>query len=286
MLLQLRGVCLALLLAPGLVGAQGNGEDPVTASTVVIQSGASGLTRADFEELIDGEKSLEGRTLSAEERRHLGVVYGRAFALEAEAKRRKLDERPEIKLRIRSMIQELMAAELLEDVREGYLRDDTGKLAAYYEKVKKQYELPHVRQILIRTKGSKVAARPGSPELSVEEARTRALEVRRRIVGGEDFATVAREVSDDLGTGPKGGDLGFLARGATPASFEAAAYALPAGQVSEPVQTEHGFHIIKVEERQPQPFDKVKKVLANDLAHQDLASMSENVVLNDAYFRR
>jgi parvulin-like peptidyl-prolyl isomerase len=78
-----------------------------------------------------------------------------------------------------------------------------------------------------------------------------------RIRKGEDFAAVAKEVSTDTGTKDNGGDLGWFPRGMMTEEFEAAAFALQPGQVSDVVQTSYGYHIIKVEERDPnRPLDQ------------------------------
>jgi len=74
-----------------------------------------------------------------------------------------------------------------------------------------------------------------------------ALDARNRVVTqGQDFQTVARELSTDTTTKPNGGDLGYFPRGIMPKPFEDAAFALPVNGVSEPVQTDFGWHIIKV----------------------------------------
>jgi peptidyl-prolyl cis-trans isomerase C len=80
---------------------------------------------------------------------------------------------------------------------------------------------------------------------SEEEART----VKTELDGGADFATLAKEKSIDPGAA-NGGDLGFFGKGMMVAPFEAAAYALTdVGQVSEPVQSQFGWHVIKLEEK-------------------------------------
>jgi peptidyl-prolyl cis-trans isomerase C len=96
-----------------------------------------------------------------------------------------------------------------------------------------------------------------------------AKEVAERLKKGEDFATVAKEKSKD--TSAEGGDLGFFARGQMLKPFEDAAFALEVGQVSEPVQTQFGWHIIKVEEKRDQPlptFDQVKEAIRIQLVQQ------------------
>jgi len=70
-----------------------------------------------------------------------------------------------------------------------------------------------------------------------------------RLRNGEDFAKVAREMSEDEGTAARGGDLGWIVKGIMVKPFEAAAFKLRPGEISGIVQTGYGFHIIKVEGR-------------------------------------
>ena len=72
-----------------------------------------------------------------------------------------------------------------------------------------------------------------------------ALAILERIRGGEKFAKLARELSTDAGSAKKDGSLGYFARGAMVKPFEQEAFRLQVGQVSEPVRTEFGYHIIK-----------------------------------------
>jgi peptidyl-prolyl cis-trans isomerase D len=80
----------------------------------------------------------------------------------------------------------------------------------------------------------------------MEAARVKAHEVYGRIKKGEDFSALARDESDDVGSRDNGGDLGFNPRGTFFLEFEKAAYGLALDQVSEPVETEIGYHIIKL----------------------------------------
>jgi parvulin-like peptidyl-prolyl isomerase len=89
-----------------------------------------------------------------------------------------------------------------------------------------------------------------------QQALARILEVKKRLDAGEDFATLAQQYSDDTGSAAQGGDLGWFGRGQMVAEFEDAAFKLQPGQVSDPVKTQFGYHLIKVEERDPaRPLD-------------------------------
>jgi len=88
-----------------------------------------------------------------------------------------------------------------------------------------------------------------------------AKKIAARIKGGEDFAKVAAEASKDPGSKAEGGDLGWFTKERMVAPFAEAAFKLNAGQVSDPVKTQFGWHVIKVEEKRVKPvptFDEMK----------------------------
>jgi peptidyl-prolyl cis-trans isomerase SurA len=100
----------------------------------------------------------------------------------------------------------------------------------------------NARHILIRT----------NELISDDDARIRLSQLRMRIVGGDDFATLARSHSDDTGTALRGGDLGWVNPGDTVPEFEQAMNALEPGQISQPFQSPFGWHIVQVVERKRQ----------------------------------
>ena len=86
------------------------------------------------------------------------------------------------------------------------------------------------------------------------ETEEEAQAVYERLQDGEDFASVAQEVSRDTGSAVNGGDLGWFGRGAMVAPFEAAAFDLEVGEIGEPVQSDFGYHIIQVLGHQEMPL--------------------------------
>ncbi len=113
---------------------------------------------------------------------------------------------------------------------------DEKALQALYEKqVANLAEQRRAAHILIET-----------GELSDEQAKAKLEEVAKRLQAGESFADLAKEFSQDPGSASEGGDLGYAGPGVYDPAFEEALYALQEGEVSQPVKTEFGWHLIKL----------------------------------------
>src|SRR6185503_15385528 len=96
---------------------------------------------------------------------------------------------------------------------------------------------------------------PKPKALTKDEARKKAQSILDRLRKGEDFAKLAEENSDDPQSKVKGGDLGFFAKGTMVGPFNDAVFAMKAGELSGLVESEFGFHIIRVEERHIKSLD-------------------------------
>ncbi|OYW08368.1 MAG: hypothetical protein B7X34_08775 [Acidobacteriia bacterium 12-62-4] len=95
----------------------------------------------------------------------------------------------------------------------------------------------------------------------------KAADLLKQVKGGADFAELAKKNSDDPGSAPKGGDLGWVTKGQMVPNFEATAFSLKKGEISNVIKTEYGFHIVQVTEREDarvKPFDEVKAELATE----------------------
>ena len=112
--------------------------------------------------------------------------------------------------------------------------------------------------------------------------------VLNRLKAGDDFAAVAKEFSQDTSNKDQGGDLGWFPRGRMVPEFEEVAFSLPVGELSEPVKTQYGYHIIKVEGRDPnRPLDEAAleearaQALDNWLQEQRAAAQIQRMLTPD-----
>ena len=108
--------------------------------------------------------------------------------------------------------------------------------AAYESEIANLAEQRDAAHILIEVGG----------DVSDEQAKAKIEEVQKRLQGGEDFAALAKEFSQDPGSASEGGDLGYAGKGVYDPAFEDALYALKQDEVSQPVRTEFGWHLIKL----------------------------------------
>ncbi len=107
-----------------------------------------------------------------------------------------------------------------------------------------------------------------------EGAQARIEDLARQLEEGADFVVLATEQSDDAAAAAQGGSLGCGGRGRFVPEFEEAAFQLPVGEVSDPVQTDFGFHLILVEDRRPLAFEEVRGQVEQELQERQLTAFS------------
>jgi parvulin-like peptidyl-prolyl isomerase len=132
------------------------------------------------------------------------------------------------------------------------ITDDEAK--TYYTEHPSDFEQPeliHVRHILLMTIDP--STRPPTPlsTNAIAQKRKQIENIRQQIVSGADFATLAKQYSEDPGSKEQGGELRQFSRGEMVPEFESAAFALQTNQVSDVITSQYGFHIIKLLDKTP-----------------------------------
>lgn len=263
----------------------------VAPDAIVLTIGNRKMTRAQFEEFASRLPDQLKAALNSPNRRRFIEQYAELEALAQQARERKLDQKPAVQAIVALQTDQALAGQLVQDLTAN-LKPDDAALKAYYEAHKAEFSAPEVkaRHILIRFKGSPVPLKAGEKELTEEEALSKAKDLREKIVKGADFGAIAKVESDDTGSGANGGDLGSFGHGRMVKEFDEAAFSLPVGEISQPVKSQFGYHIIQVESRGPKTFDELKPQIEPKVKAEmskkaiDDAKKQTPVVISDEYF--
>jgi peptidyl-prolyl cis-trans isomerase C len=283
--------CIALLVlaVPGFAQEKPAQEKK---AAPVLTVGTETITAEEFETFLQilPEQYRAQAQAQGPMRRQIAQELARIKLLAAEARRRGLDKDEATKVRMAFQAENTLAGAAFNEILKKAPIDEAAA-RKYYDEHKNEWEQAQARHVLVRFKGSPSPLRDGQKELSEEEALAKCQELRKRILGGEDFAAIAKSESDDQGSGANGGDLGPpFKRGMMVPAFDQIAFTQAVGEVSEPVKTQFGYHLIKVEKRDSKPFEEAKPEIENkmrpEVARSAVEAMVSNakVVYDEAYF--
>jgi parvulin-like peptidyl-prolyl isomerase len=281
--------------APGTVSKAPASAKPAAGLTaagdskIVMTVGEEKITQKEFDQLIDSLPEQARAQAQGPMKRQMAEQIARVKLLAAEARKKGLDQDPSVKARIRFQTENLLAGAAYNEFQKNAKVDEPA-IRKYFDEHKGEFEKVEARHILIKFKGSPVPNREGKPELTEEQALAKAQEIRGKLTAGEDFAKLAKEESDDVGSGANGGALGEFGHGQMVPEFEKAAFALPVGQVSEPVKTQFGYHVIRVDKHDTKNFEEMRPQLEEKLrpeaARASVEDLRKNstVVMDESYF--
>lgn len=264
LLIPVAGICICLpALAQGVAQAK---------DTVLLSNGLAEVTRHDYDTELSRLPPNLREGFSNDSRRVHDILSRMLLqkSLAAQARAAKIDQSPENAARIALEIDRLLASMEIATIESDAGAEFDANVARYEARARELYLVkkdaytnpPQVSaaHILFDTTGKKYTP---------EEAHRKAVETRAKLVAGADFATLARELSDDRVSGEAGGELGWFVEKQMDPAFGAAAFALQKpGDLSDPVRSAFGWHIIKLEGKRPavlQPYSEVREKILADL---------------------
>jgi len=257
---------------------------------VVLTIGEDKITAGDMDRMLESvPPQYRNQMQTPAGRRQFADRLVSLKVMAQEGRRRKLEDTPSYKSQLALQSEQLLAQQCYQNL-QATTKVDEASAHKYFDEHKADYLQVKARHILIRAKGSSVPLKKDAKELSDEEALAKAKEIRQKLVDGADFATLAKAESDDAGSGANGGDLGTFGKGRMVPAFEEVAFKIPVGELSEPVKSPFGYHIIKVESRQEKTFvdvrPEIERKLDGELINKTVNDLkaAATVVLNPDYF--
>ncbi len=245
----------------------------------------------EFDDFLQGNPRLQQQARGPQ-RDDLKKQYGEFKVIAERARKEGLDREDLTRLQLLLDRSQTLAGAYMNDLQKNadkLVSDDD--IAQYYKDHPSDFDEVRVRHILVSTqpkeqaddeeeaKDKKPADKPKA--LSKEEARKKAQGLLERARKGEDFAKLAKENSDDLGSKDKGGEYDFFSHGKMVPEFEKAAFALKPGEISDLVETQYGFHIIKLEERRtassPESDQKTRQQIVDKLKQDKLEARIDEI---------
>jgi len=270
-------LCVALLaLVAGGALAQ-------SADTVLLSNSVAKVTKADYDAQL-AKMPPDIRDGFGNDARRVNELLSNMLvskSLAAKARADKLDARPDVAARLALETDLLLGKIEAEAIQAVAGAEFDANIARYESRAREMYLVNKARftdppqvsatHILFDTK-----------KRSADEAKKLAVETRAKIVAGADMSQLAKQLSDDPGSGQKGGALGFFAEKEMDPAFGAAAFSLAKpGDLSQPVQSKFGWHIIRLDEKRPaktKPYEEAREAIITELRTNYIAQKFDDTV--------
>jgi peptidyl-prolyl cis-trans isomerase C len=271
------------LLAAALLAAVPHLTLAADADPIVAENATETVRLSEFEAELE-RVPPENRNAFLSNRQRVGDLLGQMLVrktLATQAKAEKLDEDPANVARVRAENQRLLAQLRIASVEKVAAAEFEAKLAEHQRYAREIY-LVDREKFRVPEEISASHILFDVKKHSSEDARKLAERARARVTAGEEFASVAREVSEDPSAASNGGALGWFKRETMDPKFSQAAFALKQnGAISEPVLSQFGWHIIRLEGRKEAtvlPFESVRDQIVADLRNRHISQARDAVL--------
>ncbi|MFI5381254.1 MAG: peptidylprolyl isomerase [Tepidisphaerales bacterium] len=237
-------------------------------STVIITMGDQKITYGEFASYLSVlPPETQAQAARGEGKRQAAEQLVQMRILAGEARAKGLDKTTGFQQQLQIMQDNILVGLLLQSVQDSLASEE--EIKGYYEAHKPDFERLTARYILLLTRGDNA--------MKDDDAKAKIADIKKQLDGGADFEALAKVESMDPGSKKDGGKLPRFGRGEMPAELEKVAFALKVGETSDPVKTDFGYNIIKVEGRETASYDECKEPIANHLRQEKFQKMVDDL---------
>ena len=241
---------------------------------VIMRVNGEPVTESEFQVFLSTlPDNIRLMANQSEPRKRIAEQFVRMKVVEQEARKLGGDKDPDVQSKMEyghtSVLVEYALKKMAPNPPESQVR-------AEYEKHKNEFGASELSHILVAYQGGKIPPKSGSP-LPEPQAMQKAQEIEMRLRGGAQFGPTAAQLSDDTTTGVQGGKLGEVQPGMLPPELQQVVDNLKPGEVSQPVKSQFGIHIFKLDARNPAPYEQVRPMIVQKLQQDAVSAAVEKL---------
>ncbi|OFV92736.1 MAG: hypothetical protein A3F68_06545 [Acidobacteria bacterium RIFCSPLOWO2_12_FULL_54_10] len=241
------------------------------------------MTAAEFDKMISTLPPQYASAVNTLGKKGFAEQYANILGLAMEGEKRKLDQREDFLQAIAFQRIFYLAQTTLNELSTSAPPVPPEEIKNYYDSHSAEFEEAKVRGIYVTFDPGPEAGQPGQNvkqqsevKRTEQEAKTRAEDLRQKLLAGEDISAMAKTESDHA-TSSNGGDFGYVRRSQMPPEMGSVIFALERNLISEPLRDRFGFFLFKVEEKRFQSLDSVRATIEANLRQQVATALVEKV---------
>lgn len=247
---------------------------PAPKGQVIMRVNGEPVTETEFQLFLSTlPDNIRLMANQSEPRKKIAEQFVRMKVVEQEARRLGADKDPDVQAKMAFGHTNVLAEYALQKM--AAVPSET-QLRAEYEKHKGEFGAAELSHILVAYQGGQIPPKSGPP-LPEPQAMQKAQAIEAKLRSGSLFGPTAAQLSDDQTTGVQGGKLGEVQPGMLPPELQAVVDKLHPGEISQPVKSQFGIHIFKLDDRRAAPYEQVRPMILRKLQQDAVTAAVEKL---------
>ena len=250
-------------------GAPAGVAVPAPKGPVIMTVNGEPVTEEEFQLFLSTlPDNIRLMANQSEPRKKIAEQFVRMKVVEQEARRLGADKDPDVQSKMAFGHTNVLVEYALKKIA---TNPPESQIRAEYEKHKSEFGSSELSHILVAYQGGQIPPKSGPP-LPEAEAMQKAQAIETKLRSGALFGPTAAQLSDDQTTGIQGGKLGEVQPGMLPPELQAVVDSLKPGEISQPVKSQFGIHIFKLEDRRAAPYEQVRPMILRKMQQDAVAA--------------